>query len=252
MRTGDGTPLGGATVAVFDESGKGIAGSTTTAPDGSYTLEDCPSCVGQVIAAAVGYSSDRGGPDYTLFALPGPYVGSASSSMLTFAWHAVPGAVAYQLTFADEHTFSHPKIIFRATKTVHTYKQLVKGHIYYLHVYPIDADSHVIKPDRWLGDDTRPAVGRTGYVNALHLTQRESTTATFTWAPLLFATCCTEYELQLSRSSTFDAVRSKWSLHGNTTLTFSNLDPEAHYYVRARARNASHTVTTPWSGTRFF
>jgi len=250
VTTGDGSPLAGATVAVFDESGKGIAGATTTASDGTYTLEDCPSCVGQVVASAEGYASARGsGPDYTLFALARPYVGWASTTMLTFAWDAVPGAVAYRITFAAEHTFKNPTIISPATKTVHTFKQLLRNHLYYLHVYPIDADSHVIRPDVWLGDDNRPTAGRTGYVNYLHATNRTSTSLTFEWAPFLFANG-TEYEVQLSKSPTFGAFRTKWSLHSNDTLAFGNLAPGTTYYARVRARNHSHTYTTPWSGAK--
>lgn len=249
VRSGDGTPLSGATVAILDETGKGIAASTTTAPDGSYSLE-CPTCVNEMFAAADGYSTQRGGPDFTLFAIPHTYVGSAGTSKLTFAWNAVPGAAAYRLTLADEPTFKNPKIIVRETGTAHTYQQLLRNHLYYLQVYPVDADSHVIRPDRWLGDSTRPLAGRTGYVNNLHVTDRASNSLAFAWAPLSFSRCCARYEVQLSSSPTFAGYRSKWSAAGDTTLTFTNLTSGKLYYVRVRARNPSNTYTTGWSGTR--
>jgi hypothetical protein len=235
---------------VFDETGKGIAESTETGPDGSYTLDDCPSCQGQVVAADIGYYSARGsGPDYTLFEAPKSYVGLASSTTLTFAWNSTPGAVAYRITFAADRTFAHPTIISRTTKTRHTFTQLVKNHIYYVIVNPIDAGSNVHKADIWLGDPLGTVAGRPGYVNNLHATNRTSTSVTLAWAPLLFASG-TEYQVQLSRTSSFSSYRTKWSLHGNTTLSFSNLSPGTTYYARVRARNVSHTYTTPWSGIK--
>lgn len=252
VTTGDGTPLAGAEVYVFDETGKGIAESTTTAADGSYTLADCPSCLGQIAASADGYYSARGGPNYTLFARTNPRVGLARATALGFTWDTVPGAVAYRLTLAAEPTFSHPKIIARATHTRHYYTSLLKNHVYYLQVYPVDADSHVIHPDVFLGDDKRPVAGRPNYVNDLHGTSRTSTSLTVQWAPFYFATGSAQYEVELSSSSTFAGYRTRWSLHGVLDLTFENLTPRTAYYARIRARNnASGSVTTGgWSGTR--
>jgi len=248
VTAGDGTPIAGAEVSIMDETGKGVAESTLTAGDGTYSMDDCASCVGEMIASASGYYMQRGGPDFTLFEIPQVHVARATTSTLTFEWDAVPGAVGYRVTLADDITFKHPKIIFQNPTTTQTYKSLVKGHIYYVLVNPIDADSHVIRGDYL--QPQKPIAGRPGYVNNLHADATTSTSLTLAWAPFVFASCCTEYEVQISSSPAFAAFRSRWVVNGDEAVTFENLASGTAYYARVRARNASHTYTTPWSGTR--
>ena len=248
VTAGDGTPIAGAEVSIFDETGKSAAETTTTAADGSYSMDDCASCVGEMMVTSPGYYLARGGPDFTLYEVPRAHVARASTNTLTFAWDPIPGAVAYRITFADNVTFGHPKIIVRSTATSHAYKALIKGHVYYALVNPIAADGRVIRGD--FLQPQRPVAGRPGYVNNLHADTSTSTSITLAWAPFVFASCCTEYQVQLSSSKSFATFRSHWAAPGETTLTFANLAPETAYYVRVRARNASHTYMTPWSGAR--
>ena len=248
VRAGDGTPIAGAEVWIFDETGKGTAESTTTAADGTYSMEDCASCVGEMAANAPGYYMQRGGPDFTLFEMPNTHISSAGLTTLRVSWAPVPGAVAYRVTFADDRYFTHPKIVFRTQLTTQLYKNLVKGHIYYVKVNPIDADGHLIREDYL--KPQKPTAGRPGYVNDLHSVAKTSASLALAWAPFKFASCCTEYQVQISNSPTFAAYRTRWVLNGDETITFGTLTSHTAYYVRVRARNASHTYTTPWSGIK--
>jgi len=150
---------------------------------------------------------------------------SSTHDSIGLTWNAVIGASGYEVSFAT--SLAGPYTVTTQTGVSKTFSALTTGTTYYIKLrsYRLISTTKVYGPYSSVITVT-PKLE----VPNLQLTGLTSTTATFTWVAVAGAT---DYEVRIIS----DAVGAEWFVESvsELTVTFSDLDPAAHYTVEIRA-----------------
>jgi len=150
---------------------------------------------------------------------------SSTHDSIGLTWALVAGASGYEVSISTSLT--GPYTVTTQTTLSKTFSALTTGTTYYIKLRSYRLISTTKVYGQYSGVITvTPALA----VPSAQLTELTSTTATFSWAAVDGAT---DYEVRIIS----DAVGAEWFVESvsELTVTFSDLDPSAHYTVEIRA-----------------
>jgi len=152
-------------------------------------------------------------------------ISNSTHDSISLSWNTVTGATGYEVSIAT--ALSGPYTVITQTAISKTYSALNTGTTYYIKLrsYRLVSTTKVYGPYSSVITVT-PKLE----IPSLQLTELTSTTATLSWAAVAGAT---DYEVRIIS----DAIGAEWVTESvsELTVTFSDLDPLAHYTVKIRA-----------------